>query len=162
MSWAMRGLTGSIGIWTTEKPKPSLSLRTSCQLHNHSPFGFSHRLNRQPRSFPQQHHTLQFGFFPEPIERYTGFERLTVLDVDHIPAGSSNGAGRIIVVTALIKLRLVGVCRFDHLGNSNDRWRIRIAMVKQHVITDGHLSHEISGLVIPNSIPTGGLLGCAD
>jgi hypothetical protein len=62
-------------------------------------------------------------------------------------------------MTALIKLRIVGVRSSDHLGHTNNGRRVGITMIKEDVIANSHLSHEISGLVVPNTIPTGDVLG---
>jgi hypothetical protein len=60
-------------------------------------------------------------------------------------------------MTSLIKLGIVGVGCPDDLGDSDDGWRISVAVVKQYVIADGHLAQVISGLIVSDTVPAGRL-----
>src|SRR5690348_13734038 len=84
-------------------------------------------------------------------------EFLTVLQIDHLPAWTISRTRRIIMVASRVELRIVSVRRPDDFGAADHRGRIGVAVIKEHQVPDGHLSHKVPGLIVPDSIPAGGL-----
>ena len=93
-------------------------------------------------------------FLPEPIKGQGRVEFFFIFQIDHIPTGLLPGACGIKVVAAPVELRIVWISRFHHLGTADNGWRIRVAVVEQHLVAYGHFAQKISRLVIPDSIPT--------
>jgi hypothetical protein len=59
-----------------------------------------------------------------------------------------------MVIVALIKLRIIRIGRLYDLGTADNGWRLRVAVVEQHLVADGHFAQKVSRLVIPDSVPT--------
>ena len=84
-------------------------------------------------------------------------EFLPKFEIDHIPSGLLLGACGIKVVIVPVKLRIVGISRLHHLGTADHGWRLRITVVKQHPVANGHFAKDVSRLVVPDPIPSGRL-----